>query len=180
MGDFSRKVRMGIDVGGTYTKCIAIDNATHEIIGKNEVKTTHDAKEGVALGVVQSFKSCLTDCGIAPEEVVFVAHSTTQATLAFSISDIVIAHEIFHAVENEHEDEIWTRAYNRTLWRVGRFHYKSHIACLSEIGAMAFAKRLNNLTWCPFLLDALLIYGYSKQSASSLYKSMIHRGDAIN
>ena len=24
---------MGIDVGGTYTKCVAMDNLTHEIIG---------------------------------------------------------------------------------------------------------------------------------------------------
>lgn len=43
-----RAVRMGIDVGGTYTKCVAMDNLTHEIIGKNEVKTTHDDKDGVA------------------------------------------------------------------------------------------------------------------------------------
>ena len=28
-------VRMGIDVGGTYTKAVALDNVTHEIIGKN-------------------------------------------------------------------------------------------------------------------------------------------------
>lgn len=37
-----RFVRMGIDVGGTHTKAVAIDNATHEIIGKSSVKTTHD------------------------------------------------------------------------------------------------------------------------------------------
>lgn len=42
-----RKVRMGIDVGGTHTKAVAIDNATHEIIGKSSVKTTHDDKAGV-------------------------------------------------------------------------------------------------------------------------------------
>ena len=47
-----RLVRMGIDVGGTYTKCVAMDNETHEIIGKYEIKTTHVDKDGVAAGVV--------------------------------------------------------------------------------------------------------------------------------
>lgn len=83
-----RAVRMGIDVGGTYTKCVAMDNETHEIIGKNEVKTTHDHKDGVAEGVVQSFKNCMQENNIAPEDVVFVAHSTTQATNAFIEGDV--------------------------------------------------------------------------------------------
>lgn len=83
-----RAVRMGIDVGGTYTKCVAMDNVTHEIIGKNEVKTTHDHKDGVAAGVVQSFQNCLRENDIHPEDVVFVAHSTTQATNAFIEGDV--------------------------------------------------------------------------------------------
>lgn len=83
-----RAVRMGIDVGGTYTKCVAMDNDTHEIIGKNEVKTTHDVKDGVAAGVVQSFRNCMQENGILPEDVVFVAHSTTQATNAFIEGDV--------------------------------------------------------------------------------------------
>ncbi len=37
-----RFVRMGIDVGGTHTKAVAIDNATHEIIGK--VFSENDAR----------------------------------------------------------------------------------------------------------------------------------------
>ena len=82
------EVRMGIDVGGTYTKCVAIDNQTHEIIGKSEVKTTHDDKAGVAAGVVQSFQNCMQENHITPEEVVFVAHSTTQATNAFIEGDV--------------------------------------------------------------------------------------------
>jgi len=83
-----RLVRMGIDVGGTYTKCVAMDNETHEIIGKNQVKTTHDDKAGVAAGVVQSFQNCMREHDIAPEDVVFVAHSTTQATNAFIEGDV--------------------------------------------------------------------------------------------
>nr|AGS53665.1 N-methylhydantoinase (ATP-hydrolyzing) [uncultured bacterium contig00097] len=86
----ARKVRMGIDVGGTYTKCVALDNATHEIIVKSQVKTTHDHEAGVAAGVVQSFKNCLAEGGIAPQNVVFVAHSTTQATNAFIEGDVAV------------------------------------------------------------------------------------------
>jgi len=83
-----RTVRMGIDVGGTHTKAVAIDNATHEIIGKSSVKTTHDHQRGVAAGVVESFQNCMKENGIDPKSVVFVAHSTTQATNALIEGDV--------------------------------------------------------------------------------------------
>lgn len=83
-----RKVRMGIDVGGTHTKAVAIDNATHQIIGKSSVKTTHDHKAGVAAGVVQAFQNCLRENQIDPKDVIFVAHSTTQATNALIEGDV--------------------------------------------------------------------------------------------
>lgn len=79
---------MGIDVGGTHTKAVAIDNATHEIVGKSSVKTTHDDPRGVAAGVVKSFQNCLRENQISPEDVVFVAHSTTQATNALIEGDV--------------------------------------------------------------------------------------------
>ncbi|NLK12593.1 MAG: hydantoinase/oxoprolinase family protein [Candidatus Phytoplasma sp.] len=84
----SRAVRMGIDVGGTHTKAVAIDNETHEVIGKSSVKTTHDHPSGVAAGVVESFQNCLVENNIKPEDVVFVAHSTTQATNALIEGDV--------------------------------------------------------------------------------------------
>ncbi|HOG00224.1 MAG: Acetophenone carboxylase gamma subunit [Betaproteobacteria bacterium ADurb.Bin341] len=83
-----RSIRVGIDVGGTHTKAVALDNATHEIIGESVVMTTHDHQMGVAAGVIECFEKCLRGGDINPEDVVFIAHSTTQATNALLEGDV--------------------------------------------------------------------------------------------
>lgn len=83
-----REIRVGIDVGGTHTKAVAIDNLTHEIVGQSVVMTTHDDKMGVAAGVIECFENCLTKNNIAPEDIIFIAHSTTQATNALLEGDV--------------------------------------------------------------------------------------------
>ena len=77
-----RLVRVGIDVGGTFTDVVVIDHATQEVISQLKVPTTHNAVEGVALGIINAIRRALNELGIAPENVVFIAHSTTQATNA--------------------------------------------------------------------------------------------------
>lgn len=83
-----QKVRVGIDVGGTNTKAVAIDDSNYEIIGEGIVATTHGGDYGVSQGVVESFHKCLTDNNINPKDVVFIAHSTTQATNALLEGDV--------------------------------------------------------------------------------------------
>ncbi|HWR30620.1 MAG TPA: hydantoinase/oxoprolinase family protein [Negativicutes bacterium] len=84
----SRAIRIGIDVGGTHTKAVAIDNNTNDIVGKGSVMTTHHHEQGVAAGVVEAFRKCLAENDIKPEEVIFIAHSTTQATNALLEGDV--------------------------------------------------------------------------------------------
>ena len=60
------KVRIGIDVGGTFTDAVAINNDTYELIGTVKVPTTHTAKEGVAAGIVEVLHKVMEENGIRP------------------------------------------------------------------------------------------------------------------
>jgi len=83
-----RRVRVGIDVGGTFTDVVVVDHETREVIEQLKVPTTHRAAEGVARGIINAIERALGDLGISPDEVIFIAHSTTQATNALLEGDV--------------------------------------------------------------------------------------------
>ncbi|HMV49285.1 MAG TPA: hydantoinase/oxoprolinase family protein [Blastocatellia bacterium] len=82
------KVRIGIDVGGTFTDVVVIDGNSHELVGQLKLPTSHAAKEGVALGIVTALERAMTEFNLRAEDVAFIAHSTTQATNALLEGDV--------------------------------------------------------------------------------------------
>jgi N-methylhydantoinase A len=82
------KVRIGIDVGGTFTDVVVIDQQTRELVGQLKLPTTHDATEGVALGIVAALEEALRRFELVAADVTFIAHSTTQATNALLEGDV--------------------------------------------------------------------------------------------
>ena len=83
-----RKLRLGVDVGGTFTDVVAIDAATRELVARVKVPTTHRATEGVAAGIVEGINRILRESAVQPTDVAFIAHSTTQATNALLEGDV--------------------------------------------------------------------------------------------
>ncbi|MCP4176942.1 MAG: hydantoinase/oxoprolinase family protein [bacterium] len=83
-----KKYRIGIDVGGTFTDAVVVDNLTYDLISKEKIPTTHDSKEGVAKGIIKIIDNILRKNSISPDDVVFIAHGTTQATNALLEGDV--------------------------------------------------------------------------------------------
>ncbi len=83
-----RRIRVGIDVGGTFTDVVAVDAATRALLAVVKVPTTHDAPEGVAAGIVAGIARLLAGASIDARDVAFIAHSTTQATNALLEGDL--------------------------------------------------------------------------------------------
>jgi N-methylhydantoinase A/oxoprolinase/acetone carboxylase beta subunit len=82
-------VRVGVDVGGTFTKAVAFEAGAagaSAVLAEAIVPTTHDHPDGVAAGVVEVVDRLTTEVGA--DRVELVTHSTTQAVNALLEGDV--------------------------------------------------------------------------------------------
>ena len=91
---------------------------------------------------------------------------------AADLKDVLMAHELFHGIEYRIRKQIFTQTEKIELWR-RPFSNKSKILCLSEMAAMAFAKRMTGISCSPYVLDVLLMYCYNEEAAIALYEEIL-------
>jgi N-methylhydantoinase A/oxoprolinase/acetone carboxylase beta subunit len=84
----NRTLRIGIDVGGTFTKAVAVETAPLRLRAHAVVPTSHESSSGVADGVAAALTALLAELGEERQRVALVAFSTTQAMNALLEGDV--------------------------------------------------------------------------------------------
>ncbi|HET8720197.1 MAG TPA: hydantoinase/oxoprolinase N-terminal domain-containing protein, partial [Candidatus Nitrosotenuis sp.] len=136
-----RRIRVGIDVGGTFTKAVAIDIKSGQIIGKSTVPTTHKAEKGVSEGIVVALSRLLEESKIEINEIELIAHSTTQAINALLEADTAKVGIIAMGVAPEKSDVVKRTELNDAKFNSDQsirtehvFLDTSHLITESEVG----------------------------------------------
>ena len=81
-------LRVGVDVGGTFTKAVAMRGASSQLIARSVTPTSHAAAAGVSAGVATVLSDLLGQLGPERDEVELVAYSTTIAMNALLEGDV--------------------------------------------------------------------------------------------
>ena len=89
-----------------------------------------------------------------------------------NIYELLLAHEIFHSVEYQERDQIYTKTEKIELWKKP-FSNRSQILALSEMAGMAFAQEWMQISWSAYVLDVVLMYGYQPDAARELYEDIM-------
>ncbi len=96
------------------------------------------------------------------------------------IKEVVLAHELFHYLENKESDKFYTKCEKITTFKLFGHEFKSCITALSEIAAMNFAKRFTNLEFSTYVFDYLLLESIDKEASQSMYETLIELGGDNN
>lgn len=87
-----------------------------------------------------------------------------------SFHDILLAHELFHYLEEQDKDTVYTLQTKVKVTKNPIIHKYSTVFVLSEIAGMAFASELLGIPYCMYAMDCLFSYLYSPQAASDLFR----------
>lgn len=85
---------------------------------------------------------------------------------------LLLAHELFHWIEEEEKERIYTRTKKIKLWGIWNYSYQTSIHALGEIAAMYFSQRINQVSYSPFVLDMLLSHSYNPKLAHQMYNQI--------
>jgi hypothetical protein len=113
--------------------------------------------------------------GLAPLDPVVGGGLATRLLGQATAQEVFVAHELFHHIEATRSDIPISRRYRPSLFRIGRWHWRTGLAALSEIAAGSFAQSLLDLPCHPHVLDLVTLDAVSANVAAGRLASAAGR-----
>jgi hypothetical protein len=95
--------------------------------------------------------------GIAPLEAALNDRRATKLLGRATLHDVFVAHELYHHAEAIRSEVPIARRHRPTLFRIGKWRWRTGIPALAEIAAGAFAQSLLDLPYHPKVLDFIAV-----------------------
>jgi hypothetical protein len=102
--------------------------------------------------------------GIAALEGTLVDNLAIELLGQATLQEVFVAHELYHHAEATRSELPIARRYRPTLFRIGKWQWRTGISALAEIAAGAFAQSLLDLPQHPKVLDFLAVDVIRKRS----------------
>ena len=99
-----------------------------------------------------------------------------KALGAVPTREILLAHELYHFLEFR-DGAGFTAQKHVTLWRLGRFAYKSSVPSQQEIAAMAISQKATRHACSPRLYNVFMLAPHNPQRALALFESMTGKAE---
>lgn len=95
------------------------------------------------------------------------------------LRNLLLAHEMFHFIEEKYKKEIYTKNKKILLWSLFGIKNTSTLRSLSEIAGMYFAKEMTGFPYSPMMLDVILFWPFDKLAATNLYQYIVEIDENI-
>ena len=95
------------------------------------------------------------------------------------ICDMLLAHEIFHALQGKYDDLFVNRKHIK-LWKLFGYENVSRLVSLEELAAMYFAKYYLGMGAVPYVYDVVMSMSRDPKKAKELYAGIMKLREEVN
>ena len=106
------------------------------------------------------------------EETQMVIDSLEDERIKVNIRDMLLAHEVCHALQNKHP-ELFIHKPLISLWKLFGYENVSKLVSLEEVCAMYFAKSFLHMSCMPYVYDVFMCMSRAPKRAREIYEMIM-------
>ena len=150
------------------------------ILGYSRVSSEEQAQHGISVDAQRTILegyAAMTSSTIQiyednAEETQMVIDSLEDERIKVNIRDMLLAHEVCHALQNKHP-ELFIHKPLISLWKLFGYENVSKLVSLEEVCAMYFAKSFLHMSCMPYVYDVFMCMSRAPKRAREIYEMIM-------